>query len=296
MSFHVPDQSGRTFVVTGANSGLGRETASMLAGAGAHVVLAVRNADKGAQAAARMPGSTEVRELDLSDLASVRTFADGWDRPLAGLLNNAGIMMIAEGRTTDGFEHQLGTNHLGHFALTNLLLPQITDRVVSVSSALHRGPALDFDNLDLEGCYDPTRAYQQSKLANLLFTAELQRRLGRAGSDVRATVAQLRGQPAVAPRQPDDDPADDGVEQARCDQRRGGRATDGLRRDVRRHRRHLRRADEAGRHARRAGSGRALGRGSRRRCRPPAVGGLRAPDRGQLAAVSRSDVGELVDG
>lgn len=189
MSFHVPDQSGKSFVVTGANSGLGRETASMLAGAGAHVVLAVRDVDKGTQAAGRMPGSTEVRELDLSDLASVRAFAEGWDRPLAGLVNNAGIMMVAEGRTADGFERQLGTNHLGHFALTNLLLPQITDRVVSVSSALHRGPALDFDNLDLQGCYDPSRAYQQSKLANLLFTAELQRRLSRAGSDVRATAA-----------------------------------------------------------------------------------------------------------
>ncbi len=134
-------------------------------------------------------GSTEVRELDLADLSSVRSFADAWDSPIDGLVNNAGIMMVPEGRTADGFERQFGTNHLGHFALTNLLLPQVTDRVVTVSSGLHTGPQLDFDDLDLEHGYKPTRAYQQSKLANLLFTAELQRRLIVAGSAVRATAA-----------------------------------------------------------------------------------------------------------
>jgi NAD(P)-dependent dehydrogenase (short-subunit alcohol dehydrogenase family) len=189
MSDDVPDQAGRTFVVTGANSGLGLETARALAAAGAHVVLAVRDTDRGAEAAAGLTGSTEVRELDLADLASVRTFADSWDQPLAGLINNAGIMMVAEGRTKDGFERQFGTNHLGHFALTNLLLPRITDRVVNVSSALHRGKQVDFDNISLEGSYSPARAYQQSKLANLLFTAELQRRLTEAGSPVRVTAA-----------------------------------------------------------------------------------------------------------
>jgi NAD(P)-dependent dehydrogenase (short-subunit alcohol dehydrogenase family) len=189
MSDDVPDQSGRTFVVTGANSGLGLETARTLAGAGAHVVLAVRDTDKGAEAAAGLAGSTEVRELDLTDLASVHAFAGAWDAPLHGLINNAGIMMVAQGRTKDGFERQFGTNHLGHFALTNLLLPRITDRVVNVTSALHRGRQVDFDDVNLEGGYNPTRAYQQSKLANLLFTAELQRRLTEAGSPIRATAA-----------------------------------------------------------------------------------------------------------
>jgi NAD(P)-dependent dehydrogenase (short-subunit alcohol dehydrogenase family) len=186
---HLPDQSGRTFVVTGANSGIGFEAARAFAGAGGHVVLAVRDTAKGEQAAAAIEGSTEVRELDLADLASVRAFAAGWTAPIDALVNNAGIMMVAEGRTVDGFERQIGTNHLGHFALTNLLLPQVTDRVVTVSSGLHNGPQIDFDNLDLDGTYKPTRAYQQSKLANLLFTSELQRRLTEAGSPVRAVAA-----------------------------------------------------------------------------------------------------------
>ena len=173
----IADQSGHTFVVTGANSGIGLEAAKKLAAAGGHVVLAVRDAGKGEQAASGIEGSTEVRQLDLADLASVRRFADSWDGPIRALVNNAGIMMVAEGRTVDGFERQLGTNHLGHFALTNLLLPQVTDRVVTVSSGLHKGAQVDFDNLDLDGTYQPTRAYQQSKLANLLFTSELQRRL-----------------------------------------------------------------------------------------------------------------------
>lgn len=186
----VPDQSGRTVVVTGANSGLGLETAKKFGAAGARVVLAVRDTAKGEQAAREVPGETEVRELDLSSLDSVRAFAEAWgERPIDVLVNNAGIMMVAEGRTVDGFERQLGTNHLGHFALTNLLLPRVRDRVVTVSSDLHRGPQLDFDNLDLEGGYRPTRAYQQSKLANLLFTSELQRRLDRSDSPVRATAA-----------------------------------------------------------------------------------------------------------
>ncbi|GAA4809701.1 oxidoreductase [Nocardioides caeni] len=183
-----PDLTGTTYVVTGANSGLGLETAKKLTAAGGHVVLAVRDVAKGEAAAAALPGpgTWEVRELDLGDLASVRAFAAGWDAPITTLVNNAGIMMVAEGRTADGFELQLGTNHLGHFALTNLLLPQIEDRVVSVSSDLHRGRQVDFDNLDLVGDYGPTRAYQQSKLANLLFTTELQRRLTAAGSSVVA--------------------------------------------------------------------------------------------------------------
>ena len=185
----IPDQSGRTAVVTGGNSGLGLETARALAGAGAHVVLAVRDTAKGQAAAAQLPGSTEVRELDLADLSSVRAFAAAWDRPLDLLINNAGIMMVAQGRTADGFERQIGTNHLGHFALTLLLLPQVTGRVVTVSSSLHKGPQVSLDDLDLTRGYKPTRAYQQSKLANLLFTSELQRRLTAAGSPVLAMAA-----------------------------------------------------------------------------------------------------------
>ena len=185
----LPDLTGSTYVVTGANSGIGLEAAKKLAGAGGKVVLAVRDVAKGEAAAAQIAGRTDVRRLDLADLASVHAFAGAWDEPITTLVNNAGIMMVAEGRTVDGFERQIGTNHLGHFALTNLLLPHITDRVVSVSSGLHNGPQVDLDNLDLEGAYKPTRAYQQSKLANLLFTAELQRRLTEAGSSVTAHAA-----------------------------------------------------------------------------------------------------------
>ncbi|MGA8256188.1 MAG: oxidoreductase [Nocardioides sp.] len=182
----LPDLTGNTYIVTGANSGIGFEAAQKLATAGGHVVLAVRDVVKGQAAAAKIAGSTEVRALDLADLASVRAFASAWDQPITALVNNAGIMMVAEGRTVDGFERQLGTNHFGHFALTNLLLPRVTGRVVTVSSGLHNGPQVDFDNLDLDGTYKPTRAYQQSKLANLLFTAELQRRLAAAGNPVVA--------------------------------------------------------------------------------------------------------------
>lgn len=185
----LPDLSGQTIVVTGANSGIGLEAARTFAAAGAHVVLAVRDFSKGEAAAATIEGSTEVRQLDLADLSSVRAFADGWDAPITTLVNNAGIMMVADGRTADGFERQMGTNHLGHFALTNLLLPHVTDRVVTISSGLHHGPQVRLDNLDLDGAYTPSRAYQQSKLANLLFTLELQRRLREAGSSVVAHAA-----------------------------------------------------------------------------------------------------------
>jgi len=145
--------------------------------------------DEGAEAAAGITGSTDVRELDLADLGSVHRFAEKWDETLDVLVNNAGIMMVAEGRTADGFERQFGTNHLGHFALTNLLLPRVTDRVVTLSSGLHRGKQVDFEDYNGERRYQPHRAYQQSKLSNLLFTSELQRRLDAAGSAVRATAA-----------------------------------------------------------------------------------------------------------
>ena len=188
----LPDQTGRTFVVTGANSGLGLETTRALAGAGGHVVMAVRDTAKGESAARSVEGSTEVAQLDLADLTSVRAFAAAWDRPVDALVNNAGIMMVPQGRTADGFESQLGTNHLGHFALTNLLLPHVIDRVVTVSSLLHQGPPMDLgdsEHLDLTSRYNPTRAYQRSKLANLLFTGELARRLSGSSRQVRATAA-----------------------------------------------------------------------------------------------------------
>jgi NAD(P)-dependent dehydrogenase (short-subunit alcohol dehydrogenase family) len=182
--------TGRTAIVTGANSGIGREAASALAGAGARVVLAVRSPEKGREAAAAMPGRTEVRALDLASLDSVREFASGWEGEIDLLINNAGVMVPPLSRTAEGFELQFGTNHLGHFALTNLLLERVTGRVVSVASGAHRLGRIDFEDLGWERRrYSPWPAYGQSKLANLLFTAELQRRLQEAGSSVIATAA-----------------------------------------------------------------------------------------------------------
>ena len=179
-----------TAVITGANSGIGLGAAKALTERGWRVVLAVRDTQKGERAAQEIPGGAEVRALDLADLASVRAFADGWTEELDVLINNAGVMAVPQGRTKDGFELQLGTNHLGHFALTNLLLPQITDRVVSVASVAHRYGSIDLDDLNFERRrYERWRAYSQSKLANLVFTGELQRRLSAAGSHLRALAA-----------------------------------------------------------------------------------------------------------
>jgi NAD(P)-dependent dehydrogenase (short-subunit alcohol dehydrogenase family) len=186
----IPDLAGRSVVITGANSGIGRSAARALAGAHARVVLAVRDLEKGKAAAATMSGETEVRELDLASLASVRAFAAGWQGDIDLLINNAGVMTPPLTRTADGFELQFGTNHLGHFALTNLLLQHVVGRVVTVSSTGHRLGSIDFDDLNWERKrYSAWRAYGQSKLANLLFTAELQRRLRAAGSPVLATAA-----------------------------------------------------------------------------------------------------------
>jgi NAD(P)-dependent dehydrogenase (short-subunit alcohol dehydrogenase family) len=182
--------TGRTAIVTGATSGIGAAVATELAARGAHVVLAVRDTAKGARVAAEMSGATEVRRLDLADLASVRAFAAGWTGSIDLLINNAGVSTPARRLSADGFELQFATNHLGPFALTNLLLSQVTGRVVTVSSQAERTGRLDFDDLNWERTpYRQARAYANSKLANLLFTAELQRRLTTAGSPVLAMSA-----------------------------------------------------------------------------------------------------------
>src|SRR4051794_40932286 len=189
---------GRVAVVTGANSGLGLVTARHLAAAGAHVVMACRNAERAAAAleqvrTAEPSASAEGRSLDLADLASVRAFADEWTGPLDILVNNAGLMAIPYQQTADGFELQFGTNHLGHFALTGLLMPALLDRigarVVTVSSEAHRIGRISFDDLNSEQRYQKWRAYGQSKLANLLFARELSSRASLAGSDLLSVAA-----------------------------------------------------------------------------------------------------------
>jgi len=197
----IPDQSGRAVIVTGANSGLGLNTARELARAGAHVVLACRNLDKGEAAragiAAQVPGAQlELEALDLSSLDSVRSFAQTFRDGHEGLdllINNAGVMATPRRHTADGFELQLGTNHLGHFTLTAQLLDMIegrTDgRVVTLSSNAHKMGRIAFDNLGGERHYFRWRAYAQSKLANLLFALELDRRLRAAGSSVKSLAA-----------------------------------------------------------------------------------------------------------
>jgi len=185
----LPSFAGRTVIITGANSGLGAIATRELARNGATIVMAVRNTGKGEAAAREITGEVEVRGLDLQDLSSVRRFADGVDKADI-LINNAGVMAVPYAETVDGFESQIGTNHLGHFALTNLLLPKLSDRVVSVSSMAHWPGRISLDDLNWKARpYRPWLAYSQSKLANLLFTSELQRRLTEAGSPVRAVAA-----------------------------------------------------------------------------------------------------------
>ncbi|QAY60185.1 SDR family NAD(P)-dependent oxidoreductase [Microbacterium protaetiae] len=187
----LPDLSGKTAVVTGASSGIGRATAQALASAGARVVLAVRDPEKGRDAARSMAGQTEVRHLDLARLSSVHAFAEGWDAGGIDLLiNNACAVSPTLAHTADGFELQFGTGHLGHFALSILLLPHLTGRIVTVSSQAERMGTFDGDDLAwTSGGYTQTKAYNRTKLANLLFTAELQRRLTADGSPVLAAAA-----------------------------------------------------------------------------------------------------------
>jgi NAD(P)-dependent dehydrogenase (short-subunit alcohol dehydrogenase family) len=186
----LPNLDGRTVLITGATSGIGRAAATELAAAGARVVMAVRNTERGEQIASELGNGAEARKLDLTDLASVRAFAEGWDEPIDVLINNAGVMAVPEGRTKDGLETQIGTNHLGHFALTGLLLGHVTDRVVQIASGAHRIGKIDLEDLNWERrSYKRWPAYGQSKLANLLFMFELQRRLAEAGSPVRAVAA-----------------------------------------------------------------------------------------------------------
>ena len=186
----VPEMKGKTIIVTGANCGIGFATAKVLAAHGARVVLAVRNIHKGQQAAAQISGETEVRSLNLASLASIHAFADAWDGSIDILINNAGVTSPSLKRTSDGFELQFGTNHLGPFVLTNLLLPKIIGRVVTVASLAEGMAKINFDDLNWERTkYSEFKSYANSKLANLLFTAELQRRLSAVGSRVIATAA-----------------------------------------------------------------------------------------------------------
>ena len=217
----IPDQTGRTAVITGANTGLGYETAAALAAKGAHVVLAVRNLEKGRAAAERIsaatPGaSVAVQELDLSSLESVRAAAEELKArhdAIDLLINNAGVMFTPRSTTKDGFELQFGTNHLGHFAFTGLLLDRVLaatgSRVVTVSSVGHRFArrGIRFDDLQWERSYSRVGAYGQAKLANLMFTYELQRRLAAHGTTVAvaahpgiSNTELVRNSPAIVRR------------------------------------------------------------------------------------------------
>jgi len=194
MAADVPDQRGRTVIVTGANSGLGAEATRGLANAGAKVIMACRDPDKAQAVADAIDGDTEVRRLDLADLSSVRAFAEGLDGDVDVLINNAGVMAVPKGTTADGFERHIGTNHLGPFMLTHLLVNRVRDRVVTVSSGLHRLGRIH-DDLNWERRrYQRWLAYAQSKLANLLFAYELQRRLAATG---RQTIS-VATHPGVA--------------------------------------------------------------------------------------------------
>jgi len=198
---NIPNLKGKTAIVTGSNSGIGFETAKAIAAKGARLNMAIRNIEKGKKAADAIlkefpDADIKVTDLDLGSLASVTAFSESFvkkNQRLDILVNNAGVMMPPYGTTVDGFELQFGTNHLGHYALTGLLLPLLIktkrSRVVNVSSYAHKAGKINFDDLDSKQNYNKMAAYGQSKLANLLFTYELQRRFENAGSDSLATAA-----------------------------------------------------------------------------------------------------------
>jgi NAD(P)-dependent dehydrogenase (short-subunit alcohol dehydrogenase family) len=198
----IPSQAGKLAIVTGANSGIGYHTALELARAGATVVLACRNLQKAEDAKAKILAAVpqaklEIAKLDMADLNSIKAFAESFvagGRKLDMLINNAGVMALPQRTpTAQGFEMQFGTNHLGHFALTGELMPALLktpgSRVVTVASIAHKGGRMQYEDPNWEKSYDPRKAYQQSKLANLLFGLELDRRLKRAGADVSSIIA-----------------------------------------------------------------------------------------------------------
>ncbi|QRV16539.1 SDR family oxidoreductase [Haloterrigena salifodinae] len=196
----IPDQQGRTVVITGANSGIGLEATRELARNGSTVIMACRSAARGAEAVSDIRSDVpdadlRVEECDLADLESIRSFADRLDgEDLDVLINNAGVMAIPRSETEDGFETQFGVNHLGHFALTGLLLENLgldeanDSRIVTVSSGVHESGAIDFDDLQGEASYNKWDAYAQSKLANVLFAYELERRLLTTDANAKSNV------------------------------------------------------------------------------------------------------------
>ncbi|MDP9697667.1 NAD(P)-dependent dehydrogenase (short-subunit alcohol dehydrogenase family) [Paenibacillus intestini] len=198
----IPDQQGKVIIVTGSTSGLGKEAVKIIAGKNAKVIMAVRNVDKGKEVVKEIKNEfrnadIDVRKLDLSNLSSIRAFAnvmmENYDR-LDILINNAGIMFGPYSKTVDGFENQFGTNHLGHFALTGLLMPLLkkieASRIIALSSLAHTMGNLDFEDLNWEARkYNTQKAYGDSKLANLYFTYELARRLNKEGNHPRITAA-----------------------------------------------------------------------------------------------------------
>jgi NAD(P)-dependent dehydrogenase (short-subunit alcohol dehydrogenase family) len=191
----LEDLTGRTAMITGGNSGIGFHTARELAAHGARVVLACRNPDSARAAADKIGAATEIVELDLASMESVRTVAESWDGPLDLLINNAGVMAPPKRRATvDGFELQFGTNHLGHFVLTGLLLPALIKsehggRVVTVASITHHGASEAVLDANADGVYNPQKTYANSKLANLLFALELQRELEAHNVSVTSVAA-----------------------------------------------------------------------------------------------------------